>query len=193
MPRGREFEPQDALRKAMETFWRNGYDQTSVDDLVAATGVSRYGLYGAFGDKRELFLASLDLYRDDVVTWLMRSVEAPGASLGAIHQYFTDLAAFASFPGGENGCLMCNTATDAVMREPGVAARVTTHFDRMASAFRRALGAARQNGEIPATFDIEACADYLVGVAQGVFVYARSPIERARIERFVRFALAALP
>ena len=193
MPRSREFEPQHVLQRAMELFWRNGYEHTSVDDVVAATGASRYGLYSVFGDKRELFLAALDLYRDTVVSWLLSRVEADDASLGAIRQYFGALVASATSPEGTKGCLMCNTVAELPMHESPVVDKVASHFERMGQAFLHALANARQKGELPNTFDIEACADYLVGVAQGVFVYARSPVDRERIRRFVRYALATLP
>ena len=55
MPRTREFDPDQALEQALGLFWQRGYADTSMEDLVEVTGVSRYGLYGAFGNKRELF------------------------------------------------------------------------------------------------------------------------------------------
>jgi hypothetical protein len=57
LPCNREFEPQDALQKAMVLFWRKGYLHTSLDDLVSETEVSRYGLYSTFGEKHALFNA----------------------------------------------------------------------------------------------------------------------------------------
>ena len=62
MARQREFSESDALEKATLAFWERGYDDTSYDDLVNATGVSRYGLYSAFGGKKEFFLRALDHY-----------------------------------------------------------------------------------------------------------------------------------
>ena len=63
MARSREFNPKEALEKAMYVFWQKGYINTSIDDLVQATGVSRFGLYDEFGSKHGLFLASLDYYQ----------------------------------------------------------------------------------------------------------------------------------
>src|SRR5215831_4474501 len=63
-PRGRPraYDPEIALQRATESFWRAGYAATSLDDLSAATGMNRPSLYGAFGDKRELYLAALRRY-----------------------------------------------------------------------------------------------------------------------------------
>src|SRR5262250_3383868 len=66
-PRGRPraYDPEIALQRATESFWRAGYAATSLDDLSAATGMNRPSLYGAFGDKRELYIKSYRRYRED--------------------------------------------------------------------------------------------------------------------------------
>ena len=66
MARPKEFEPQEALDKAMRQFWAKGYHDTSIRDLTARTGVNQYGLYGVFGNKLGLYLSALDRYRDTV-------------------------------------------------------------------------------------------------------------------------------
>ena len=76
--REREFDRQEALVSAMNLFWRKGYNDTSVQDLVEETGVARSGLYGEFGDKHELFLAALDQYQD-IVHDTLGDLTRPGA------------------------------------------------------------------------------------------------------------------
>ena len=63
--RPRAYEPDVALGKALDLFRRDGFAATSLDDLSAATGMNRPSLYGAFGDKRELYIKSYRRYRDD--------------------------------------------------------------------------------------------------------------------------------
>src|SRR6185369_10477201 len=62
--RPRAYEPEVALARALDVFWREGFAATSLDDLSAATGMNRPSLYGAFGDKRELYIKSYESYRD---------------------------------------------------------------------------------------------------------------------------------
>ena len=66
-PRGRPraYDPQVALARAAEVFWKAGYAGTSLDDLVEATGMNRPSLYAAFGDKRDLYLKTLEYYREE--------------------------------------------------------------------------------------------------------------------------------
>ena len=74
MARPKEFEPDEALERAMHQFWATGYHDTSIRDLVARTGVNYYGLYGEFENKRGLFLASLDLYAKTVTAAVIREL-----------------------------------------------------------------------------------------------------------------------
>src|SRR5580704_19172976 len=62
--RPRQYDPEQALAKAAEAFWKRGYAATSLDDLVAATGMNRPSLYAAFGDKRDIYLKTLARYRE---------------------------------------------------------------------------------------------------------------------------------
>ncbi len=64
MPRVKEFDPDQALDRAMELFWRKGYEATSVQDLVEHMGINRFSLYDTFGSKHELFMAALDRYSE---------------------------------------------------------------------------------------------------------------------------------
>ncbi|MEM8839406.1 MAG: helix-turn-helix domain-containing protein, partial [Pseudomonadota bacterium] len=76
MPRPREFNPDDALDAAMRVFWAKGFAETSYDDLVLGTGVSRKSLYSVFGDKHMLFIAALQRYRAKIVPDLFRALDA---------------------------------------------------------------------------------------------------------------------
>src|SRR5271156_4321733 len=121
MPRLREFDPNDAVHKAMTVFWRKGYLDTSVEDLVNVTGVSRFGLYDEFESKHGLFLACLGHYQDTLVQMAFGPVERPGASLSEIRAYFTQLLDLVSTKRGHLGCLMANTASEVAYRDGGAA------------------------------------------------------------------------
>lgn len=192
MSRSKEFKPEETLKKAMELFWRKGYLNTSIDDLVEYTGVSRYGLYSTFGDKHELFLSALDLYRTEAVSVLLNPLESPEASLAEMRGYFDMLVSAVNTPMGRWGCLGCNTAVELAPFDKGATEKVNALFQRMTQAFRHALKNAQQQAALPKEFDVDAYADYLLGVAQGLFVLMRSSATRNVIQRFVRVALVAI-
>ena len=192
VPRNKTFEPDEALEKAMHLFWRKGYYDTSIEDLVQHVGVSRYGLYSVFGSKHRLFLAALDRYCETVLTRLFAPIEAPGASLAAIQRYFETAIASFKTPQGQLGCLMCNTATELAPHDPQAADRVRATLQRASNAFRQALENAQRQGEIASSINVEAQADYFTGIVQGLCVYARSRASPETIERFIHIALSTL-
>ena len=192
MPRNKEFEPEEALDKAMGVFWRKGYFDTSVDDLVQQVGVSRYGLYATFGNKHELFLASLDRYRDTVVAQLIEDLETPNASLAEIQNFFATFIEISKTERGKLGCFMCNTATELALHDDRVAAKIDSHIQRLTKAFHQALSNARQRQEIKSDIEIDDCAKYITGVALGLCVYARSQVDPETIESYVGVALKTL-
>ncbi|TFG41199.1 MAG: TetR/AcrR family transcriptional regulator, partial [Chromatiales bacterium] len=88
MVRTRTFDPATALTHAVELFASKGYSETSMEDIVKATGVSRYGLYGTFGNKRELFEQALDRYADSMGKQAFLRLLEPEASLDHIRKIF---------------------------------------------------------------------------------------------------------
>ena len=192
MPRTRAFEPEEILPKAMEVFWAKGYSDTSIDDLVDATGVSRYGLYGEWEDKMGLFLAVLDKYKECQVGFILQELETKGAGREAIENYFTFFKLSYKKAGASNGCLFVNTAAEFGTDENPITSRITQHFRRLEKAFKRALENARAANDVPVTLDPSAAAVMLSGIAQGLALLARAGESPAKVRTFVDGALAIL-
>ena len=192
MARNREFDPKEALSKAMMVFWQKGYVDTSIDDLVDATGVSRYGLYGEFGNKRGLFLAALDYYQDTAVKEFFGIVEQPGAGLNEIKLYFDQILNIYTQPAGQLGCLMCNSATEVAPHDKGVEKKVKGAMERMTAGFGVALANAKKQKETRLDLDIKQAADFLTGVLLGISVLARSGVNKQMISNTVAMSLATL-
>ena len=192
MARIREFDPNVALDKAMKVFWQKGYANTSIEDLVSATGVSRYGLYDEFEDKHGLFLAALDHYQNAVVGTLFGRVERPGASLTDIRAYFAKLLELSSSDMGKLGCLMANCASEIASHDEHAANKVEKFRARLQLGFRNALSNAKAAGELPAQFDVEPVADFLTGDMQGLSVMARSHANPKMMANVVEVALSHL-
>ncbi|MEQ8246857.1 MAG: TetR/AcrR family transcriptional regulator [Alphaproteobacteria bacterium] len=192
MARQKSFSPDTALDQAMGVFWRRGFADCSVEDLVAETGVSRYGLYSTFGEKDELFAAALDRYAERVIDPLFGPLEKENAGLADIHGYFDRLVAAGAEPYARFGCMLCNTVADADAVSAPVARRVAQFLSRLRHGFLRALENAKRNGELGAQADPPALADYLVGVVQGISAYAQAPVPPAAVLNFMRTAVQVL-
>lgn len=192
MARNREFCPGAALDKAMHVFWAKGYAGTSIEDLVSATGVSRYGLYGEFGGKSGLFLAALEHYRATVIRPLLDIIEPPEASLPAIRALFTTLLGFMRQPGSQLGCLIFNAMADMGQHDAATAAALADARERLRLGLRRMLDNAARKGELPPGFDLGREADFLFGVMHALPMMARSGVEGAVLENLVAVALSTL-
>lgn len=190
MARIREFDPDEALNKAMKVFWQRGYANTSIEDLVSATGVNRYGLYGEFENKHGLFLAALDHYQNAVVGMLFGKVERPGASLTDIREYFAKLVQLSSSESGKLGCLMANCASEVAPHDKHAANKVEKYRVRLQAGFKNALSNAKAAHDLPAEFDVEPMADFLTGVMQGLSVMARSNAKPKMMANVVKVALS---
>ena len=192
MARPKEFDPREALDRAMGLFWRKGYFDTSMRDIVAETGVSHAGLYSTFGNKHELFLAALDLYQQRIKGEMMCALEEPDSALPEIQGYFEELLNMTKDPRFESGCMICNAAIDLAPEDPAVSERVHGYLDRLIEAFRGALERAKERGQVRQGLDPQAAADVLGSTLVALGSFQRAGMEDERLERFARNALATL-
>lgn len=191
MPRTKEFDPDEALDKAMHTFWAKGYYDTSVRDLVTSTGVGPYGLYSTFEDKHGLYLAALDRYRDTVTRAILDELESQDG-FGAVQRAFEKALTMMSEDNRHIGCLMCMTAVELAPHDSQAADRVTRHMALLSKAFRGAVEQAMQTGEIKEGQDPKVLSEYLTATLYGTGVLLRAGQSTAYVKRYVRTALEGL-
>ena len=177
----------------MREFWQHGYRDTSVDDLVEATGVRPGSLYNAFhGGKRELFLGSLERYSSLVVPEKLGALEQPGASLAEVRAYFDGLVSDLMSPEGRMGCLMVNSTVELAAEDSEVARVVRGHMARLERNAAVALRNAQRRGEIPAGIDPAAKSTQLMATAMGLMVVGKTNPGRGVLETIVNAAFADL-
>jgi TetR/AcrR family transcriptional repressor of nem operon len=192
MARTREFDPDKALTAAMNVFWRQGYYASSIEDLVEATGVSRYGLYSIFENKRGLFLAALDLYTSTVLRDLLALLQEPDASMVQVRDLLERLAAYAGQPAGRKGCLMWNSASEVAPHDKTVDKAVSAFRHELADDFVRVLANARQKGQLNPAVDTQRAADFLAGAVQAMAAFARSGADPRVVANFVSTSISIL-
>jgi TetR/AcrR family transcriptional regulator, transcriptional repressor for nem operon len=181
--RPKTYASRDLVLRAMAQFWTHGYYATSIDSLVAATGVSRHGLYAEFNDKRGLFVAAMRAYFDAVVTPAFAPVEAKGAGFKQIRDYFeTQIARgeAAGLPGP--GCLVANTMVEVGPHDEAFAQWVSTHLRRLTVGFRQVLVNERRRLRPKASLDVDALAFGLTVSTQGLWSVSRT-VDRADLLR----------
>lgn len=192
MARPRSFEREEVVAKALAVFWRQGYQATSVQDLVEATGLNRGSLYDTFGDKHGLFLAAVEHYRSRVTARRLAKLEEPGPARERIAIFFGEMVAFSLGEGRLLGCLMTNSAVELAPHDRDIRLAVAANMATMEAAFRRVLVRAKKNGELAADKSPADLARFLTATANGLRVMAKVNPDRTSLTSVVRVALQAL-
>jgi len=174
MARVREFDPDQAIADAMQVFWRCGFADTSMEDIVSETGVSRYGLYGTFGNKKDLLVASLRHYEQAMADVLWTDLRKPDAGKTAIIEYWYALRERAQEESFCAGCLIVNIAAEVAPHEPVVAAEVQRIDSAQAEFFANAIQNGQKAGEIPLDIDAHGTGRMFVGLARGLALMIRA-------------------
>lgn len=183
-PRGRPraYDPETALAAATAAFWRAGFAATSLDALSEATGMNRPSLYGAFGDKRELYLAALQRYVDEARTAMDAALAAPRPLREGLKRVF-DLALKMYYPADETarGCLLVGTAATESVQDEGireVLGRGLRDFDQ---AFERRMQRAVAEGDLPADADPAMLARLASAVLHSLALRSRAGDRRSEL------------
>lgn len=192
MARPREFNFEEVLDKAVETFWSKGYEATSIQDLVDCMGINRGSLYAAFGDKQGLFLRALDRYRQMVVGKLLDILDSHASGKEAISQLFLTVVEHVMTAGPLRGCLVTNSAVERGLSDPDTAKKVGLCLLQIEEGFYKTLLRAREAGEIDKKLDLRAVARYLTSSLQGLLVIGKVRAERSVLTDVVEVTLRGL-
>ena len=192
--RPKEFDVERALEKAMGVFWAQGYEATSVQNLLDAMGINRGSMYGTFGDKHALFTAAIDHYGRTVTVNLEETLAGPGSALSNIHKVLSRMGDSGGGSGGRKcrGCLATNTIVELAPHDPEMAVTARCLLGRVEKAFERALDRALTAGELPRRADTRALARFLTSTVQGLVVMSKASASRALIRDTVNVAISAL-
>jgi TetR/AcrR family transcriptional regulator, transcriptional repressor for nem operon len=191
MARTKEFDPDEALKKAVEVFWRLGYELASLDTLTREMGISKQSLYDTFGDKRSLYFLAMTHYRDETNSRL-RDLFARDKS---VKKGFAELLLGMSRESKaehERGCLLLNTNLSRPIDDVQVAEFLRDNQKTVESIFGNALKGARARGEIGREKNPIALAKFFVATIQGMRALGRLNHDRRELERIAAVALTSL-
>jgi AcrR family transcriptional regulator len=188
--RPRAYEPEVALSRALDVFWKEGFAATSLDDLSAATGMNRPSLYGAFGDKRELYIKSYEAYRDRARA-RMAEAFASDLPLRAMLEriYGIALDMYLSGTDGPRGCFTVMTATSEAVFDPAIRELVITGLVETDRFFARILSRAKERGELPPPANVQVLAQLASATLHTIAVRARAQVPRPELDAIVKGAL----
>lgn len=193
MGRPKNFDRDTVLDQAMGVFWKQGYEATSIQNLVDATGINRASMYDCFGDKRGLFRAALERYLETVSAKRMKRLEGPGPVRQRLSDYFGDVIAFATGPAGRLGCMLTNSLIELAPSDSEIGGRLNDGVSALQDRFEAMIREGQAAGEINGSKNPGAIARFLVTTIQGMRVISRGGLYEADdLHDIVNTALATL-
>jgi AcrR family transcriptional regulator len=188
--RPRAYEPEEALGKALDLFRKDGFAATSLDDLSAATGMNRPSLYGAFGDKRELYIKSYARYRAEARAAMVDIFKTDAPIRRRLARIFAvALDIYLSGDEGPRGCFTVMTAASEAVADPEIRAMVLEGFAELDKAFASCFRGAIENGELPKTSDAKILAHLASATVHTLAIRARARVPRNELEAIVNGAI----
>jgi TetR/AcrR family transcriptional regulator, copper-responsive repressor len=188
--RPRQYDPEQALAKAAEAFWKNGYAATSLDDLVAATGMNRPSLYAAFGDKRDLYLKTLTRYQQQSRA-IGAQIIADDPPLRVFLKRFYEAALDIYLTSGDEarGCYSISTAPAQAVTDPAVRDFLAASIGGTDAFLAKQIAKARERGEVPSAADPHALAQIATAALHTIAVRARVGIPRKQLKAVAAAAI----
>jgi TetR/AcrR family transcriptional repressor of nem operon len=194
MARPREFDEDEVLRAARQQFWSTGYAGTSMDAIAAATGLGKGSLYGAFGDKHQLFLRVFDTYCTNMVNIVARGLDGPDdQAFDRLRAHVRAVATNTAADTAHRGCLLAKGTAELSEHDADVAARSLRTFDLLEEALATDIQAAQRHGDIDPAADPYHLADLVLAVLRGIEALGKAGKDEASLHAIAETAIAVLP
>jgi AcrR family transcriptional regulator len=181
--RPRAYDPQSALLRAMERFWKSGYSGTSLDQISAETGMNRPSLYAAFGDKHSLYLKALAFYWQLSLDAMRDALADPDRPLkeALMRAYDGQLSIYFAEDNLPRGCFVVGTAITEAVEDPEIRASLATGLRKLDADFETRFQLAQARGELKEDADPVALALLASAILHSIAIRARAGTPRAEL------------
>ncbi|MBD8165028.1 TetR/AcrR family transcriptional regulator [Erwinia persicina] len=184
--RPKTFDRDAALDKALELFWRHGYEGTSLSDLVEATGAKAPTLYAEFTNKEGMFRAAVDRYTEKFASRSEAALACPETGVaGGIEKYFRSTAACFTDGKKPGGCFFICTSSTLSADSAEVAEMLRNRHSNQEQHLLTFLQTRQAAGELDARTDVAGLAAYLCCLLQGMSVRAREGATHAELDALI--------
>lgn len=194
MPRPRTFDETEVIAAARDVFWTRGYTATSVDDLSAATGLGKGSIYGAFGDKRRLFLRALQdqiAANDATVRAQLRDPGLPARD--RLVNHLRAQAKVVAADRSRRGCMLAKSAAELATTDDAVRRAVEGCYARWRAELIACIKQAQRDGDIDAGQNPQALATTLLAFLRGLEALRKGGAGPAQLKAAAEQMIALLP
>ncbi len=193
MARPREFDTDEALGKAMDLFWQDGYERASLTNLLDAMEIQRSSFYNSFGDKRHVFIMALKRYMKSVnEDWIIKILDESDDGVSGIATIFNGYVTLFTHDKECKGCLLVNTTVELAPHDEEIATLIADNQKLVEEAFIRALSRAQQQGLISQDLNLQSTVSFLMTTLSGMRVLGRQTYEPEPFKAVVDIALSIL-
>lgn len=192
MPKVKQFNREKVLEVASTIFHQKGYNGTSIDEILKATGLSRSSLYDSFKDKHSLYLQALDFYKNRETSHYKALDETKHNGLQKIELLFQEVIKHLIEHPEDNGCLMVNAAAEMSKKCEKTAQVVCNNKESVQEIFTIWLEEAQQEKVLTLQKSAETYSPFLYNALCGLKVLSQSGCSRSELENVVRVTLTAL-
>ncbi|OKP75529.1 TetR family transcriptional regulator [Paenibacillus helianthi] len=190
MARSKEFDVDNVLGKAMNVFWQQGYEKTSMQDLVTGMGIHKRSMYDTFGDKHTLYIKAMERFAEMTASKMEGRVEGTDSAKEAIRLLFdTIIYKQESEP---TGCLLVNTAVELANHDPAATSKVNEAFLQTEQLFERLVVQGQASGEISSRHQAANLAVFLHNALVGLRVMVKTTPDKDKLQTIADTTLAML-
>lgn len=192
MGRPLEYDPDIVLDKAMQLFWQQGYEATSMQDLLREMKLSKSSLYQAFGSKHKLFLRCIERYHENMMDEMRERLLNAHSGVQFIVETLSRVISEVNELANPKGCLVANTANEFAQSDTQIALKVSAGLDGYRDMFRQAVAKGQHDGSIRRDMNPDQLANYLVTSMSGLRTMVKAGTQEAILQQTVRVIVSTV-
>ncbi len=190
MARPKEFEINEVLDRALLLFWEQGYEKTSMQELVDTMGIHRKSIYDTFGDKHTLFIQALQLYIKRQNEHLNMTPAQQSVSIKEVIRRFLEVNT--NMDEVPIGCFMVNTGVELGKHDPLSASLVQGGYEQIENFFRYLIEYGQKRSELKATLDATILSHYLLNAWLGIRTMVKTTYDPKQLANTIDITLSVL-
>lgn len=178
MPWKKTFDEKEAIKSAMSLFWKKGYVDTSMADLLQKTDLTKGSFYNAFGSKKEMFIRALVTYDRENRQPVIQKLTALDAPLQAIQSFLQFNVDDTTQDIDKKGCFIINTSLELYSHDAETQQIINTAISEVVTFFKQMIELGQGRGEINPTLNPEHTAKSLMSTVAGIRVLGRGVYDK---------------
>ena len=185
MGRPIEFDPDKALVDAMHVFWSRGFEGSSMQDILKATGLSKSSLYQTFGSKQDLFDSCLEFYCNDSYSKFKELLNNSSSGREFIESMFKGIRSSCNSAEGKMGCFLMNTVSEFGKRDKHLAKVMNNQIKRVEKVLAEAIKRDKAANKLNGALDEKALATYFITNMSGLRTMVKAGLSQKRTEETI--------